>query len=170
MIKRQFCYQPALCYPRSPSACKEAGNARRAPQPRFGGLGACGRSQCGPQEKRGSEASPLPTQGDAARVGRERAITKKSYSSRHNPRAINKQLYVISREDRTSLLLEPPAAPILGNTCKVHTLVTATVPRLSHQVICRTNTGWEFCRYVPCFCSDLWCSIKVHGTKSICTS
>lgn len=57
-----------------------------------------------------------------------------------------------------SLLLEMSVVPVLGNTYKVNILLTVTVLCLSHQVICHTSKGWEFCHYILCFCNDLWCS------------
>lgn len=69
-----------------------------------------------------------------------------------------------------SWLVETFVAPVLGNTYKVNTLLTETVLCLSHQVICHTNKGWEICCYIHCFHSDLWCSINIHGTTSVCTS
>lgn len=69
-----------------------------------------------------------------------------------------------------SLLLETSVVPVLGNTYKVNILLTVIVLCLSHQVICHTNKSWESFHYIHCFCSDLWCLIKVHGTKPVCTS
>lgn len=69
-----------------------------------------------------------------------------------------------------SLLLETSVVPVLGNTYKVNILLTVIVLCLSDQVICHTNKSWEFFHYIHCFCSDLWCLIKLHGTKPVCTS
>jgi len=123
-----------------------------------------------PRQNGAQRMSTLQTQRNTFRTGQEYTFTKKIYSSRHNPGTINIQLYAVNREDHTSLLLEASADPLLGNTYEVNMLLTVTVLCLSHQVICHTNKGWELCHYIYCFCSDLWCSVKVHGSKSVCTS